>query len=206
MRWSRNEPDQAVSQPHRLKGEGNSRKGKAKAGRETAAQECRLKAEQRYSPKRHGGSWNCHPGRKEKHSSWMETLFGFKGKKTQSLQNTHTHFLEAWLKTRYCWAGNVLRKPKTGGQSTEKDIRGGGGEGICPRLFPGKPPYLKDGRESQLWKADGAGLAMQILQNQVVQLFDEAILQREGGRDLQGGVNQHLGQAPQPMFVSCSVL
>lgn len=39
-------------------------------------------------------------------------------------------------------------------------------------------PYLDDSGENQLWEPDAVGLAMQVLKNQVIELFDEAILGR----------------------------
>ena len=46
-------------------------------------------------------------------------------------------------------------------------------------------PYLNDSGKNQLWESNAAGLAMEILQHQVIELLNESILGRgSGNRDI----------------------
>lgn len=52
-------------------------------------------------------------------------------------------------------------------------------------------PYLDDSGENQLWEANAVGLAMEILQHQVIELVNESVLSRRN-------TNQEAGLQPEP--------
>lgn len=62
------------------------------------------------------------------------------------------------------------------GCATQTRLPPSGTEGGEPQAVQAAGTYLKDGRQRQLWKRNAVGLALQVLQGEIVQLLQQAIL------------------------------
>lgn len=59
-------------------------------------------------------------------------------------------------------------------------------------------PYLDDSGENQLWEANAVGLAMEILQHQVIGLVNESVLSRRNTKQV-AGYNLNPADFPQQL-------